>query len=576
MSHTPYDSFSAQRFMRPNMFDLMAISILLGILYLLGWSASLMATPYDVGTQVPIELSMTALLSYSLRSFVRMLLAMGLSLLVTFCLGVLMAKNVRYRKIFLPLIDVFQSIPPLGVSVFLFLCFLKLFPRSTLSSELASIITTFFAQVWNMIISFYQSLLTTPREMQEASDIFHLSPWQRFWKIDVPRATPALIHNAMISMSTSWFFVVASESIPLPGQNITIPGIGAFINQAIIEKNQSAMLMAFIAMFLVIFVYDQLLFRPLLAWSEKFKPEMPDEEGEQTSWFLDILSRSPLVAFLQELLSHTLSFCLRPLAFALGGMTQRSSSLSHVSSLIGIAFEYTLYALGLFFLFFTSYRYLTGFEIGEIFYVFQLGFITSCKILTIVFISAVIWLPIGVWIGTNRKLASMTQPIIQFLAAYPPQMLYPFITAAIIHYNLNVDIWTAPMMILGTQWYILFNVIAGTMMITKEQRYAAANMGVKSFLLWKRVYIPAVLPYCVTGCLSASGGCWNVSLNTDTLEWGSTKISAIGISSYIEYSFSSGALDKAVLGVSVMTCYVLLINRFLWNPLISRVTAHHR
>jgi NitT/TauT family transport system permease protein len=266
----------------------------------------------------------------------------------------------------------------------------------------------------------------------------------------------------------------------------------------------------------------------------------------------------------------------RPFLIFSRNMSRAQKNLDYWHSLLDTIIEYMLYAAGIALIILSCYRYMTIFSIGEILYVFKLGFITSCKILIIVMISALIWLPIGVWIGCHKKIAQMMQPIIQFLAAYPPQMLYPFITAAIIHYKLNVDIWTAPIMILGTQWYILFNVIAGTMMITKEQRFAAANMGVKSFLLWKRVYLPAVMPYCITGCLSASGGCWNVSLNTDTLEWGTTKITAIGISSYIENSFSSGALDKAVLGVSVMTCYVLLINRFLWNPLIQRVTAHHR
>lgn len=575
MSQAPYDSFGARRFIRPNIFDLLALSIILGVLYLLGWSASLMATPYAVGTSVPIELTVPALFGYSLRSFVRMMLAMTLSLIVTFSVGALMAKSSRYRKVLLPLIDVFQSIPPLGVSVFFFLTFLKFFPHSTLSSELASIITTFFAQVWNMIISFYQSLLSTPREIHEASEIFHLSPWQRFWKIDVPRATPALIHNAMISMSTSWFFVVASESIPLPGGDVTIPGIGAFINQAIIQQNQSAMLMAFGAMFVVIFVYDQLLFRPLLAWSERFKADLNDDDAYQTSWFLDLLSRSPLVLLLQNLVIQAIDLLTYPFAI-LSKSHPRPKHFKKLGGIITWITEYTVYGLGIFFLVFTSYRYLTLFSLYEVLYVFELGLITSVKILTIVLISAAIWLPIGVWIGSNRKVAMHTQPIIQFLAAYPPQMLYPFISAAIIRYNLNVDIWTAPIMVLGTQWYILFNVIAGTMMITKDQRFAAANMGVKSFLLWKRVYFPAVLPYCITGCLSASGGCWNVSLDTDTVEWGGTKISALGISSYIQESFATGALEKAVLGVSVMTCYVLLINRFLWNPLIQRVTAHHR
>jgi NitT/TauT family transport system permease protein len=329
--------------------------------------------------------------------------------------------------------------------------------------------------------------------------------------------------------------------------------------------------MAFCAMFFIILIYDQLLFRPLLAWSEKFKEEIQDDEVYHTSWFFDLLSRARFLSTLSILLSEIFNK-LPSTKFKLPIRTKETrAKLFHVMNFL---LEYTLYLYAVYLCMTFIFYFYASFNIKEVFYAVQLGGITALKVLTMVAASALIWVPVGVIIGSNTKLAVSFQPIIQFLASCPPQMLYPVICAFIIKYQLNVNLWTAPLMIFGTQWYILFNVIAGSMMITKDQRLVAANFGLKGWLLWRRLYLPAVMPYCITGCMAAAGGCWNVSIDTDTVTWGSTKLQALGISSYISQGISTGDFNKIILGMAVMAFYVILINRLLWNPLFEKISSY--
>jgi len=577
MNQVHYEYLSASRIRKPNGFDALAIIIILSVLGVLGWSATSLVTPYTLGETVVLSFSAQSLCFYALRTVLRMIFAMILSLIVTFSVGSLMAKNARYRQILLPIIDILQSIPPLGVNAFIILSCIRLFPGSIVALELAAIITTFFAQVWNMILSFYQSLMTIPPELYEVSHIFHLTSWQRFWKLEVPQATPGLILNAMVSMSASWFFIVASESLCIADQNFILPGVGSYIAQAIYEQNIQAIGFACIAMFVVILIYDQLVFRPLMTWSEKFKDEIEEDEVYQSSWFFELLSRAYFLRSLMERCIDELNKAIKPLAT----LQKKSSAIVSFKGMDSLkhltvrALEYGVCILCCVF----AYRILSHFHhiftLQDIIFAFKLGAITAFKVLIMVFFSACIWVPVGVWIGLHPRMASQFQPVIQFLAAYPPQMLYPVFARLIIDYQLNVEIWTAPIMILGTQWYILFNVIAGTLMITKDQRLVAANFGLKSMLLWKRLYIPAVLPYCVTGCMAAAGGCWNVSLDSDTIIWGQHQIQATGISTYIHEGLSRGNFDQAILGIMVMTFYVVMINRCLWNPLFQKVSSYY-
>jgi NitT/TauT family transport system permease protein len=567
-----YDKLSAFRLKAPNIFDFIAAIIIFSVFSVLALSASEMVTPYQLGEPIKIVFTYQALVHYSFRTLLRMVLAMCLSVCMTLILGCLMAKNHRCRKVLLPIIDILQSVPPLGVMAFIYVSCVKLFPGSLLGLELASIITTFFSQVWNMILSFYQSIITIPSELEEAVQIYRLSAWQRFWKLEVPRATPGLVLNAMVSMSASWFFVVASEAISIANQNIILPGVGSFLSEAIAQQHTSAVGMAFIAMFFIILIYDQLLFRPLLAWSEKFKEEIEDDGIYNTSWFFDLLSRtqflSTLKIFLNEIYNKMpkISFRKKPIK----KKSFQSNLYKILSTLTELVFYMSLvYGVIKFFL----YCYFT-FKIVQVIHALKLGAITATKVIIVVLSASLLWIPIGVIIGSNTKLAVRSQPIIQFLASCPPQMLYPMICAMIIKYNLNVDIWTTPIMIFGTQWYILFNVIAGSMMITKDQRLVAANFGLKGWLLWRRLYLPAVMPYCITGCMAAAGGCWNVSISTDTVAWGSTKLEALGISSYINQGIDQGNFDQIILGMAVMSFYVIIINRLVWNPLFEKVSAY--
>ncbi len=577
MNHVRYDYLSNSRIRKPNIFDALAVFIIFSILSLLGWSASSLGTPYKLGDEIILSFSTSALAFYALRTVLRMIFAMILSIIVTFSVGSLMANNARYRQILLPIVDILQSIPPLGVNAFIVLSCIRLFPGSILGLELAAIITTFFSQVWNMILSFYQSLITIPKDLDEVTQIFQLTPWQKFWKLEVPQATPGLILNSMVSMSASWFFVVASESLSIADQKIVLPGVGSFIAQAILEQNIQAIGAACLVMFLVILTYDQLVFRPLMTWSEKFKDEIEEDEVYQTSWFFDLLSNAYFLRQIVENSMESTQALLKRYIFFRKTDSNFRNYFWHgaIQEYITRILEWAALGSFLYLSLRTMVHFYYTFSPSEILETFGLGAITAIKVMIMVFLSACIWVPVGVWIGSNPRLSYRFQPIIQFLAACPPQILYPVFAGLIVDYQLNVEIWTAPIMILGTQWYILFNVIAGTLMITKDQRLVAANFGLRSFLLWRRLYLPAVLPYCVTGCMAAAGGCWNVSIDSDTIVWGEHQIQATGISSYIREALSHGNFDRAILGVMIMTFYVVMINRCVWNPLFEKVSAYH-
>jgi NitT/TauT family transport system permease protein len=315
-----------------------------------------------------------------------------------------------------------------------------------------------------------------------------------------------------------------------------------------------------------------LVFRPLIVWSEKFKEEIEDDDIYPNSWFFNLLSRAEFLRTMKKLLTDIIER-IPPLKIY-------SKQPPMIKKAIGIleflshGLEMAFYALTIYLTFKFSIYFYQTFSLIEVLIALKLGAITAFKVLIAVLISALLWIPVGVIIGSNSRLALRIQPVFQFLAACPLQMFYPAVFALIIRYKLNVDIWTAPLMIIGTQWYILFNAIAGSMMITKDQRLVAANFGLKGWLLWRRLYLPAVMPYCITGCITAAGGCWNISMNTDTVEWGSIKLQAIGISSYIQQAINVGSFDKIVLGMAVMAFYVIIINRLLWHPLFEKVSAY--
>jgi len=456
-------------------------------------------------------------------------------------------------------------VPILGFISITVVFFMALAPGRVLGAEFAAIFAIFTSQAWNMAFSFYQSLRTVPAELVEASQNFRLSPWMRFWRVDVPFATPQLIWNMMLSMSGSWFFVVASEAISVGNTTITLPGVGSYIALAIEHKDLVAVGYAILTMLIVILIYDQVIFRPLVAWSDRFRFEQEPGGIPPQSWVLTVLRRSRLV----DRLTHPFASVWRRVLLA--RWSKRAAPVMHKPQKQHgwVTFQWAVIvtALGALALWQVGRFVIEDITPSDIATALLLGLATLTRIVVLIAIASVIWVPIGVWVGTRPHVANIVQPVAQFLAAFPANLLFPIAVSLIVAFKLNPDIWLSPLMILGTQWYILFNVVAGAMAIPAELRSAGANFRVRGWLWWRRIAIPAVLPYYVTGAITASGGSWNASIVAEVASWGNDRVVAQGLGAYIAEQTDAGDFHRIVLGIAVMSLFVVLINRTFWRPL---------
>lgn len=550
-----------------NRWDLLLLVLVCGVLFFLGLAGKQMATPYQLGSPLPISLNPGYLPFYALRTVLRMFIALILSILFTFAIGALAAKNRRAEQIIVPAIDILQSVPVLSFLSITITGFIHLFPGSLLGPECACIFAIFTAQVWNIVFGFYQSLKTLPGDLREAADMFQLSAWQRFWKVEVPFSMSGLLWNMMMSMSASWFFVVLSEAIAVAHQDIRLPGVGSYIALAIEQRDIYAVGYAILTMMVVIFLYDQILFRPLIAWSEKFKMEQSPDEEEYQSWLIDLMRRSHLMKALAakagilrerfvnlHWIFHNAPKAAREMNFRLQKRLDYFwNSLFFI--VLALAGSYLL-------------RYiLKDLQLNDIFQVFLLGAATATRVIILIIISSIIWIPVGVWVGLRPRLAQKIQPVIQFVAAFPANLFYPLFVIAIVQFHLSVEIWVTPLMILGTQWYILFNVIAGASNIPRDLYLAADNFGLRGWYWWKRLALPGIFPFYITGAITAAGGAWNASIVAEWVSWGDTTLVATGLGAYIKANTIAGNFPKIALGTAMMCIYVLVFNHIIWRPL---------
>lgn len=550
-----------------NRWDMLLLIIILSVLFFLGWAGSQMATPYQLGDQIPISLAPSNLPFYALRTVLRLFIALIFSLLFTFIVGALAAKNRRAEQVIIPAIDILQSIPVLSFLSITVTGFIQLFPNSLLGPECASIFAIFCAQVWNMVFGFYQSLKTLPHDLIEVSSMFRLSAWQRFWKVEVPFSMSGLLWNMMISMSASWFFVVLSEAISVAHQDIRLPGVGSYIALAIAQKDLLAVGYSILTMMVVIFLYDQILFRPLIAWSEKFKVEQSPDESEYQSWLIDLIRGSRLMKrFTKAITIVTDSFVNIRWLRASEPRAVKEIDVKKQKRLDRLWGGIVLLVIvcGSWFL---LQFILAELKVTDILHVFLLGAATGTRVIILIVLSSLVWIPVGVWIGLRPRIAQKIQPVIQFVAAFPANLFYPLFVIAIVAFHLNVEIWVTPLMILGTQWYILFNVIAGASSIPRDLYLAADNLGLKGWLWWKKLALPGIFPFYITGAITAAGGAWNASIVAEWVSWGDVTLKATGLGEYIQASTIAGDFPKIALGTAMMCVYVLAFNHFIWRPL---------
>jgi NitT/TauT family transport system permease protein len=564
MKILPPVAIGARRLL-PGRWDVLAAILVLGAIVLLADAGRQVVAPISTLSTHPVALSPWLLPEYALRTTLRMLIAMGFSLLFTFTYATWAAKSERAGALLVPVLDILQSVPILSFISVTYVFFMSLAPGEVLGAEFAAIFGIFTSQAWNMAFSFYQSLRTVPVELNEAGRVFGLSAWARFWRIEVPFGMPSLVWNMMMSMSGSWFFVVASEAISVGKTTVTLPGIGSYIALAIQNQDLHAIGWAILAMATVILIYDQLLFRPLVAWADRFRFDQETIDEGPTSWMLTLLRRSELIDAMAMPFGKTLRWSYRispPKPLNLPGAKNPLAVRA-----VDILWYAALTALVIFALWKSIAYIATGVTWKDVAIATGLGFITMLRVFILIAIASAIWTPIGIYVGLRPNVARFVQPIAQFLAAFPANLLYPIAVSAIVTYHLNADVWTSPLMILGTQWYILFNVIAGATGVPRDMRDAAANFQVKGWLWWRRVALPSVFPFYVTGAITASGGSWNVAFATELVSWGNKTVHAHGLGAYLADADAAGDFHRLVLGTVVMSVMVAIINRVFWRPL---------
>ncbi|TFF13100.1 ABC transporter permease subunit [Pseudomonas sp. BCA14] len=555
----------------PNRWDLVALPLVIGFLLFFSITARETWAPIATLQSEVISLDPANLPEYAMRTTLRMLAAMVASLVFTLLYGTLAAKSRRAEKLLVPVLDILQSVPVLGYISFTVTFFLLLFPGRVLGAEFAAIFAIFTSQAWNMTFSFYQSLRMLPHDLVEVSTNLRLSGWQKFWKLDVPFAMPGLVWNMMMSMSGGWFFVVASEAITVGDKTITLPGVGSYLALAIAQKDLHAVGYVILAMIAVILIYDQFLFRPLVAWADKFRMETTASQGAAPqSWVLNLIQRTRVVQRILRPVTRTFSR-LGNKRFSPGGgafkaLPTETPAASRLidwvwGTLIALMAAYALYHI---------VQYVgTEVTFAEVGHVVVLGLITLLRVAGLILIASLIWVPLGVMIGLRPKLAEKIQPLAQFLAAFPANLLFPVFVIVILHFHLNPDIWLSPLIVLGTQWYILFNVIAGASAFPNDFKEAAANFRIRGWLWWRKVMLPGIFPYYITGAITASGGAWNASIVSEYVSWGQDNVVAHGLGAYIAQTTAAGDFPKIALGVVVMSIFVVAFNRAVWRPMYA-------
>jgi NitT/TauT family transport system permease protein len=503
---------------------------------------------------------------YAVRSLLRMFIGLILSVLFTFVYAEAAARLRRAEKVLVPLLDILQSVPVLGFLTVTVTAFIDLFPGSELGLECASIFAIFTSMAWNMTFAFYHSLITQPRDLDEAARVMRLTKWERFWKLDVPSGMIPLVWNGMMSFGGAWFFLAASESISVLNHTYALPGIGSYVAAAIKQGSLSKVGIAIGVMIVLVIGVNVVFWRPMVAWSEKFRFEESESADRPRSVVLDLLRRSSV--------PHLVSRPARPVGRWLDTITRPFGLAEHPlhrpagrTRTGDVFFSGAVFAV----IVYGAYRALdyvhvnTG--LGAFGPAFLYGLATFGRVVVLLIVATVVWVPIGVWIGMNPRVNRLAQPIVQVLASFPANFLFPFATAFFVATGLPLNIGGILLMALGAQWYILFNVIAGASAIPSDLRDATRLMGVRGWVRWKNFILPAVFPAYVTGGITAAGGAWNASIVAEVVSYGSHHLTAYGLGAYIAQAAKVGDFPEVLIGVAVMSVYVVGLNRLLWRRL---------
>ena len=503
---------------------------------------------------------------YAVRSLLRMFIGLALAVAFTFVYATAAARLPRAEKILLPILDILQSVPVLGFLTVIAGTLVHLFPGSELGLEIASIFAIFTSMAWNITFAFHAALVSEARELDEAARVLRLTKWQRFWKLDVPSGLIPMVWNGMMSFGGAWFFLTASEAITVGGSSYALPGMGSYVAAASAQNNLGAIGWAIVAMIIMVVGVNFVFWRPMVAWAERFRIEDSATADRPRSLVLDLIRRSQLddwVARPMHSAGRTLDRITRPFGLAehplrKPALRQRTGDLVFSGLVVlGVAFgvaealAYIHRKVG-----FGAF----GVALGD-------GSLTFLRVVVVLIVSTLIWVPVGVWIGMNPRVSRLAQPLVQVAASFPANFLYPFLLALFIALGIGLDFGGIVLMLMGAQWYVLFNVIAGASTIPTDLRESMRVLGVSGWLRWKVLILPAVFPAYVTGAITAAGGAWNASIVAEFVTYNHRQIAARGLGAYIAEASNAGDTAKVVVGVIVMSVFVVLVNRFFWRRL---------
>jgi NitT/TauT family transport system permease protein len=525
-----------------------------------------------------ISQSPRALPLYALYSLVRIVVAYALSLVFALGYGYLAANSRRAEVILVPLLDILQSIPVLSFLPGVMLAMVAIFPHRQLGVELGSILLIFTGQVWNIAFSFYSSLKTQPRELREAARIYRFGRWQRFVQLDLPFSTIGLVWNSMMSVAGGWFFLMACEMFVLGDRDFRLPGLGSFLQTAAGNGDTRAILWGLAAMIAVVVLLDQLVWRPVIVWADKFKFEQVESAGTDQPALLRLIGRAAFVI-------RGYRFILRPiinwltLTFAVGA--RRAAATFSIPKqnrsrtwLLGVLAATVLVGLG--FAVFHGARELSDLHREDYFELLRSAGITFLRVNAALLLGALWTVPVGVAIGCNPRLSRIAQPLAQLAASIPATALFPVILLFLIRLRGGLEIAAMMLMLLGTQWYILFNVIAGAMALPTDLKEVANIFRFGSWDRWRFLILPGIFPYLITGMVTASGGAWNASIVAEYFHFQGKIVSAPGLGSTISRASDSGRFDILLASTVIMAVVVVLINRLLWRRLYRLASSRFK
>jgi NitT/TauT family transport system permease protein len=559
-----------RRRLRIRPLDALVGAVIFLLLYLVIRIGASAHVPIPRGRATTIDTSPWQLPYYAARSLLRMFIALFFAYSFSLGYAYAAARSLRARRVLIPALDILQSVPVLGFLAVTVTFFLALFPGSELGLEAASVFAVFTSQAWNITFSFYHSLVTQSGELDEASRLMGLSRWKRFWSIDVPGGAIGLVWNGMMSFGGSWFFLTASELIIVGGRRYTLPGVGSYVGLAVEQGQLGHVAWGIIAMIVMILVVNVLFWRPLVAYAERFRLEQTEAAQKPRSVVLSALRRTSWPA----LAGQGRRALARPVNQLMGAATgiddrslvghaaRRRAADIAFTAVVAAVLVYGLYSM-------VTYIGAGQQGLGILGRAFGLGFLTFMRVAIVVLVSSLVWVPIGVWIGFSPRVAQYMQPVVQIFASFPANFIYPFVIVVFLDTGISLNYGSVLLLALGTQWYVLFNVIAGASAVPSDLKEAMDNLGVRGWERWRRMIIPAIFPAYVTGAITAAGGAWNATIVAELVIYNRHELVASGLGSFITQATASNNFHAIIAGILVMSVYVTGLNALLWRRLYA-------